>query len=356
MPRKNPEKKSPEFVCEICVYNTSNKKDYNKHLITAKHKNNTTFNDLEQNEDKSPKKSHFIPAKIMCELCRYNTNSKKDYKKHLLTDKHVNKTKILEEEEEDEEEEEVSNQKDKKYTCNKCNKIYNKKNSLWYHEKKCIESVSIDASSNEYKVMSSLMLEIVKSNNYLQKQVLELCKNNNSNNNSNNNNNNNNVINSNNKTFNLNFFLNEECKDAMNLSDFINSIQLNLSDLENIGKVGYVEGISNIIIKELNDTQINKRPVHCSDAKRETLYVKEENKWEKETEDTKKLVRAVRDVNKKNYQLLANWKDIHPNCADSNSKQSNEFTNIVGEVVMDNDETNVKKVIKNVAKQVVIDK
>ena len=346
MLQKNPEKISPEFVCEICVYNTRNKKDYNKHLITAKHKNNTIFNDLERNADKSPKKSHdVIPANIMCELCKYSTNSKKDYKKHLLTDKHVNKTKILEKE--------MSNQKEKSYICNKCNKIYNKKNSLWYHEKKCIENtISIDASSNEFKVMSNIMLEIVKSNNDLQKQVLEICKNNNSNSN------NNNVINSNNnnKTFNINFFLNEECKDAMNLSEFINSIELKLSDLENIGKVGYVEGISNIIIKELNDTQINKRPVHCSDAKREILYVKEENKWEKETDDTAKMVRAVRDVNKKNYQLLANWKDIHPNCTDSNSKQSEEFTTIVGEVVMDNDETNVKKVIKKVAKQVVIGK
>jgi hypothetical protein len=142
----------------------------------------------------------------------------------------------------------------------------------------------------------------------------------------------------------------------MNLSEFVNSIQLKISDLENIGKVGYVEGISNIIIKELNDTQLNKRPVHCSDVKRETLYVKDENKWEKDTDDSKKMVRAVRDVNKKNYQMLANWKDTHPNCTDSNSKQSDVFTHLVSEVVKDNDETNVKKVIKKVAKQVVIEK
>jgi hypothetical protein len=248
-------------------------------------------------------------------------------------------------------EEEACNQKDKNYICNKCSKIYNKKNSLWYHEKKCsIDTVSIDASSNEFKVMSSLMLEIVKSNNDLQKQVLELCKNNNSNNN--------NVINSNNnnKTFNLNFFLNEECKDAMNLSEFINSIHLKLSDLENIGKVGYVEGISNIIIKELNETQINKRPVHCSDVKRETLYVKEENKWEKETEDTKNMVKAVLDVDKKASMLLiTEWKDANPNFTNSKSKQSETFVNLVGEI-SNGDETNVKRVIKRVAKQVVIDK
>jgi transketolase len=142
----------------------------------------------------------------------------------------------------------------------------------------------------------------------------------------------------------------------MNMSEFINSIQLKISDLENIGKVGYVEGISNIIIKELNETQLNKRPVHCSDVKRETLYVKEENKWEKDTDDTKKMIKAVRDVNKKNYQMLANWKGMYPNFTDSNSKQSEEFTHLVSEVVMDNNETNVKKVIKNVAKQVIIEK
>jgi hypothetical protein len=214
----------------------------------------------------------------------------------------------------------------------------------------------LDSSLNEIKILTGLIVELVKSNNDLQKQTTEIqkqmidvCQKIQPGNN-------NNVINSHNKTFNLHLFLNEECKDAMNMSEFINSIQPKLSDLENIGKVGYVEGISNIIIKELNETQINKRPVHCSDAKRETLYVKEENKWEKDTEETKKMIRAVRDVNKKNYQLLANWKGMHPNCTDSNSKQSEEFTNIVGEVVMDNEEKNVKKVIKKVAKQVIIDK
>jgi len=214
----------------------------------------------------------------------------------------------------------------------------------------------VDSSLNEIRLLTGLVVELVKSNNDLQKQVLEICKNNSNNTSTNTNNIKTNIINSHNKTFNLQIFLNEECKDAMNLSEFINSIQPKISDLENIGKVGYVEGISNIIIKQLNETQINKRPVHCSDAKRETLYVKDEDKWEKDTEETKKMVKAVRDVNKKNYQLLSNWKDMYPNCTDSKSNQSEDFTKIVGEVVMDSDETNVKKVIKKVAKQVIIGK
>ena len=139
------------------------------------------------------------------------------------------------------------------------------------------------------------------------------------------------------------------------MSDFINSIQLKISDLENIGKLGYVEGMSNIIIKRLNDTELNKRPVHCSDAKRETLYIKEENKWEKETQETKQMLSAVRGVNKKNYQMLTKWKETHPKCMDSESKQSDEYMKIVSKV-MDGDEENINKVIKKVAKEVVIDK
>jgi uncharacterized protein YxeA len=149
--------------------------------------------------------------------------------------------------------------------------------------------------------------------------------------------------------------LNEECKDAMNMSDFINSIEIKISDLVNIGKLGYVEGMSNIIIKQLNDTDINKRPVHCSDAKRETLYVKEENKWEKDTPETKQMLTAVWGVNKKNYQILNTWKETHPKCMDSKSNQSDEYMKVVSKV-MDGDVENINKVIKKVAKQVFIDK
>jgi hypothetical protein len=192
--------------------------------------------------------------------------------------------------------------------------------------------------------------EILKSNNDLQKQVIDVCQKIQPNNT--NSHNTTTTTQSHNKTFNLQFFLNEECKDAMNMSEFIKSIEVTLSDLENIGKLGYVEGMSDIIIKQLKDTEVNKRPVHCSDSKRETLYVKEENKWEK---DTKQLARAVKEVDKKNYKALTSWKDAHPACTDSASIQSDEYINVVSEV-MDGDEENVDKVIKKVAKQVVIGK
>ena len=337
-PQKSPKTKS----CELYDHVSSNEQDYNKHLITCNLINTTNYNVLQRK--KSPNMTKFI-----CEMCNYKTSNKKDYNKHLTTDKHINiKTPLNNLEN-------ITTKKE--YVCD-CGKKYNYRASLFNHKKRCtptIENKIVDASSNEIKKLTNLVVELVKSNNDLQKQVLEICKNNNNNTTNNTVTNSHNTTNNNNKTFNLQFFLNEECKDAMNMSEFIDSIKLKISDLENIGKVGYVEGMSNIIIKQLNDTDINKRPVHCSDAKRETLYIKEENKWEKDTEEARKMVKAVRDVDKKNYHLLANWKEIYPECTNSKSKQSDEYLKVVNKV-MDGDEENVNKVIKKVSKQVLIDK
>jgi uncharacterized protein YegL len=144
------------------------------------------------------------------------------------------------------------------------------------------------------------------------------------------------------------------------MSEFINSIEINVSDLENIGKLGYVEGMSNIIIKQLNDTDMYKRPVHCigvasSDAKRETVYVREENKWERDNSETKRMIKAVRGIDKKNYQMLTSWKEMDPKCMDSKSNQCDKYMKIMSKV-MDGDIENVHKVIKKIAKEVVIEK
>jgi DNA-directed RNA polymerase specialized sigma subunit len=139
------------------------------------------------------------------------------------------------------------------------------------------------------------------------------------------------------------------------MSEFINSIEINVSDLENIGKLGYVEGMSNIIIKQLNDTDMYKRPVHCSDAKRETVYVREENKWERDNSETKRMIKAVRGIDKKNYQMLTSWKEMDPKCVDSKSNQCDKYMKIMSKV-MDGDIENVHKVIKKIAKEVVIEK
>ena len=276
-----------------------------------------------------------LRCKFVCEECHYDTSKKSSYDKHLLTHKHINTINTTKYNEK-------SNFiKEKEFIC-ECGNKYKHNASLFNHKKKCKKTADVknkdegisgasisgasisDASSNiiqllikESSEFKNIILEMVKSNADIQKQMLDVCK---SGNNITNTNSHNNTT-TNNKIFNLQVFLNEECKDAMNMSDFINSIEVKTSDLENIGKNGYIEGMSNIIIKHLNDTDVNKRPVHCSDAKRETLYVKEENKWEKDTQETKQMYKAVRGVDKKNYTMLANWKETHPKCMDSKSNQ-----------------------------------
>ena len=234
--------------------------------------------------------------KYECTLCEYNTIRKSQYERHLGTSKHQSIIDIVFVQD--------------PLQCNNCNKKYKDRSGLWKHKKKCKidENVVIDKANNtmddvinDNAELKKLMLDILKNNNELQKQnqdfqlqMLEICK---TSNNVNINNN------SHNKTFNLQVFLNEECKDAMNLSDFIKSIVLQPNNLEDLGELGYVEGMSKIILKELSNTAQNKRPVHCSDIKRETLYIKEENKWEKEGPENLRLKHAIRDIEKKNINL-----------------------------------------------------
>ena len=322
--------------------------------------------------------------KYVCKICDFKCSKQSNYKKHTETPKHIKNSQNDINDIND-----MKKESTEEYTC-ECVKKYNYYSGLWRHKKICVKSENIkldigksgesisDASisgasishasdstiqllinenkelinenkefKNENKEIKNMILELVKSNNELQKQMIEVCQKIQPGNN--------NTINSHNKTFNLQLFLNEECKDAMNMSEFINSIELKISDLENMGKLGYVEGMSNIIIKQLNDTDMYKRPVHCSDVKRETLYVKEENKWEKDTQETKQMFKAVRGVDKKNYTLLTTWKETHPKCMDSKSHQSDEYMKVVSKV-MDGDQENINKVIKKVAKEVVIEK
>jgi hypothetical protein len=176
----------------------------------------------------------------------------------------------------------------------------------------------------------------------------------------NNNNNNNNINNnSHNKTFNLNFFLNETCKDAMNIMEFVDSLKLQLSDLENLGKLGYVDGISKIIVQNLKSLDETKRPVHCTDSKREVMYVKDENKWEKENENKQKMRKVIKHVTHKNSKLLKEFKSKYPGCEKSDSKYSDKYDKLIIEAMGgkgDNDLEKEDKIIRNIAKVVVIDK
>jgi hypothetical protein len=168
--------------------------------------------------------------------------------------------------------------------------------------------------------------------------------------------NNNNMNNCYNQTFNMPFFLNEKCKDAMNMKDFVNSIQLNTDDLENVGKLGYVEGMSNILITNLNKTELHKRPVHCSDIKRETLYVKDADKWECDGPDHAKMTNAVLAVEHKNVSLMGEWAARHPQCMKSNTKDNDRYFKLSKTITDGAQDGNISKVIRRVAKNVVIDR
>jgi hypothetical protein len=243
------------------------------------------------------------------------------------------------------------------YTC-ECGRHYKHRQSLFNHKKRCSndeenyeKNIEDDNPLNEKEIIMTLLQQ----NNQLQNQIIELCKDKSVTNI----NNTGAHINSHNKTFNLNVFLNETCKDAMNIMDFVDSLKLQLSDLENVGRLGYVEGISNIIIKNLQEMDVHKRPVHCSDSKREVMYIKDEDKWEKENESKNKLRKVIKKVACKNQRLLPKFKEEHPDCGKYHSKFSDQYNKLVVESLGgsgDNDLEKEDKIIRKIAKNVLIDK
>ena len=193
-----------------------------------------------------------------------------------------------------------------------------------------------------------LVIELIKSNQDLQKQMMDVCKTSNTTI----------ISNNNNKTFNLQVFLNEKCKDAMNLGDFVNSMTLELADLEEVGKLGYVEGISNIIIRKLNELDVYNRPIHCSDAKREIMYVKDDNIWEKENSTYDKLRKAIKQVTYKNSALLMPWSKKYPACMNNQHHLNDVYIQLVGQAMGGKEEfiDSENKIMKKIAKAVLINK
>jgi hypothetical protein len=295
----------------------------------------------------------FIPKKpnvFFCQKCDYSTCNKKDYKRHLMTLKHKNPDDQLTF---------TDNlgpkntPKPKVYKC-ECGKQYKHRQSLFSHKKFCSNEEEIIKDDNPLNE-KELIMTLLQQNNQLQNQIIELCKDKSVTNI----NNTGAHINSHNKTFNLNVFLNETCKDAMNIMDFVDSLKLQLSDLESVGRLGYVEGISNIIIKNLQEMDVHKRPVHCSDSKREVMYIKDEDKWEKENENKNKLRKVIKKVACKNQRLLPEFKKEHPDCGKYHSKYSDQYNKLVVESMGgsgDNDVEKEDKIIKKIAKNVLIDK
>jgi len=293
----------------------------------------------------SPQKT----PKYSCECCKYISNNKKDYTKHLSTQKHTKLNEIQHFTTE------ISPKIPKIYKCEFCDKSYKYRDGLWRHKKVCNVSKNDDPVDKD-----QLILMLIKQNSEFQnmmmeqqKQILEVCKN--GTNNTNNSNNN-----SNNKTFNLQFFLNEECKDALNIAEFVSSIKVQLEDLETTGRLGYVEGVSRIINRNLNDLDQTKRPIHCSDAKREVLYIKNDDQWVKENETKPILTKAIRQIANENIKQIGEWRKKYPDCTDSDSRKNDMYLNIVSNAMsgttVEEQSSNYEKIISKVAKEVVIEK
>ena len=295
--------------------------------------------------------------KFHCESCDYKTSKKSSYDDHLLTLKHLKSIN--------------SNQNlpkncSKQLICENCNKTYKDYSGLWRHKKKCNISNNIDNNidnnvkmEDNFELSKEQIFSILQHNNELQqmlieqnKTIIELSKNNQINSN-------NTTTNSHNKTFNLQLFLNETCKDAMNIMDFVDSIKLQLCDLERVGENGFVEGISNIIIQNLKDLDVTKRPVHCTDKKREILYVRDENKWEKEDNTNKKVRKAIKHIANKNSKMLNVFREKFPDCVKSTSQYSDKYNKLVLESFggyNNEDVENENKIIKKISQEVTIEK
>jgi hypothetical protein len=257
----------------------------------------------------------------------------------------------------------TTSETDNKLACKYCSKVYKSRNGLWYHQKKCEKpapKVHLFApfapfSENDTSTVTNIILNMFKQNQDFQKDILDVIKDSALSNNSNNVIMTNTTNNTNNTKFNLNFFLNETCKDAMNLSEFVDTLQITLADLENVGKLGYEEGISRIFTNGLKALDISKRPIHCSDVKREVVYVKNNNIWVKEIDQLRK---AIKLITNKNIKLIPKWKEANPGHHLYHNKRNDEYLKIMYESMGPTDEVEEKKsfgkIITNLAKETVI--
>jgi hypothetical protein len=306
--------------------------------------------------------------KFYCEICDFGCSKQSNYNKHILTAKHINRTNphFLEQKN--------AMNIPAHYTCKKCSKKYKARNSLWYHEQQCgLSTTSIEQAKSlqvDDKMQMNIILELVKQNqdfkdlliqqsNQMMEQnktMIEVAKNSQINNTINNTSN----INNNNKTFNLQFFLNETCKDAMNMKDFIKSLELSLPELEKMGEIGFAEGMSRVFVDRLNSLDITKRPIHCSDVKREIIHIKDDNKWERDNANLDRLRKIIKQLTHKNILKVDDWKKANPGCTEYNSRKNEQYLRINMEAIGPVDEDEVKrdfgKIIRRVAEHTAIDK
>ena len=291
-------------------------------------------------DDKMLKKN----ASYLCEKCCYSTGNKTDYNRHILTPKHKRVTTEFVH---------VNVTNENKNVC-ACGNVYKYRQGLFKHKKEC-EKMKKLISNQNMDFDKNIIIELLKQNGDLQKQLLELYSK------PNNIINNNTVTNTNshNKQFNLQFFLNDTCKNAMNMSDFMDSLEIKSSELEDMGKLGYVKGISNIFIRALKELDETERPLHCTDKKREIIYIKDNNVWEKETNDKLKVKKIVTYIANKNFRNIPKWKKDNPQSDDIMSKKHMEYMMMLSQVmsgITPDDEEGINKIVRCVANEVCIDK
>ena len=380
------------FRCDKCLFVTDNKKDYRRHTESAKHARRTgLFAQANANTVISPfSEPNTQPSEgqTIPQQSNYLPTSHQPDQHAFIFEKHIYKY------------------------CDKCGSKYHSKSGLWKHRKTCdgrpvqkqtqpplagaaAGAATVATGTTNDQEFKSMMLDMLKNNQEFQQKLIEMmcsqqslvinavaaataaassaattassaattaataattaANSNHYNGTMNSHNNNNSNNNNNNNTFNLQFFLNEQCKDAMNINEFANTINLKESDLDEFGRMGYVEGMSKLFIDSLKQTNVFKRPIHCSDARRETLYIKHADKWEREGPENTKITNAVRVVEHKNIMLVNEWAKQNPRCEDSTTKENAQYINM-SRAVLDGDDRNIAKVIKKVAKEVVIEK
>jgi hypothetical protein len=294
--------------------------------------------------------------KFKCDACDFNCGAAWQWNRHIATRKHRNAL-LLNENPSEKCAAEPEPIKKKTFVCDNCNKVYMAKNSLWYHKKQC-QTVTVMVGKEEVDISDVLnptqtIIELLKQNQELQKQLIEISKEPKVTNNITQ------VTNSNNNQFNLNMFLNEECRNALNIMDFVNSLNLTVTDLEQTGKLGFVEGISRIFINALKNTDVCMRPIHCTDIKRETVYVKDQDKWEKEN-DNKKMKMALDQIARKNLKLLPEWQQQHPEFRYLDTPENETFMKIsLSSLGAEHEEEQAKldkKILRNVLKEVILEK
>jgi len=281
--------------------------------------------------------------KYSCEICDFKCCKLSNWDNHVLTPKHKNRTKLNDF---------MPKNAEKTFTCQNCNKTYKVRNSLWYHKKTCTTTkevtpdliINIIQQNQEFKDLlldqNKLIVEMSSKNSQITNNI---CTNNNSNN----------------KTFNLQLYLNETCKDAMNIMEFVDSIKFQLSDLESIGELGYINGLSKVIIRNLKALDEHLRPVHCSDLRREKIYVKDADKWEKEGPDNKILKNAIKFIAYKNVKMIPAFREKYPDCVYSDSRKSDQYNRLIIEAMGGNgndEDAKSNKIISKIAKEILIEK